>query len=89
MRVMLACGLGILLIVGPFEVGLPVLVYSRLPDGAAAFGLMSSAFGGGSLVGVGGAMMLKPLPPARFGSVQLLSTSPGVFLPSRMRIWPQ
>ena len=61
-----------LLITGPFEVGLPVLVYSRLPEGAAAFGLMSSAFGGGSLVGMAVATVLRSLPPARFGSVMLL-----------------
>ena len=28
-----------LLIVGPFEVGIPVLAYTRLPEGSAAFGL--------------------------------------------------
>ena len=61
-----------LLIVGPFEVGLPVLAYSRLPEGAAAFGLITSAFGGGSLLGMAAAMMLPVLPPARFGSVVLL-----------------
>jgi hypothetical protein len=64
-----------LLIVGPIAVGLPVLAYSRLPEGAAAFGLMTSAFGGGSLVGMAGAMMLPALPPARFGSVVLVLIS--------------
>jgi hypothetical protein len=60
-----------LLIVGPFSVGLPVLAYTRLPEGAAAFGLIMSAFGGGSLLGLGAATLLPPLPPARFGSVVL------------------
>lgn len=64
-----------LLIVGPFEVGLPVLAYSRLPEGAAAFGLMSSAFGGGSLLGMAAAMMLPALPPARFGPIMMLLIS--------------
>jgi MFS transporter len=60
-----------LLIVGPIAVGLPVLAYSRLPDGAAAFGLMTSAFGGGSLLGMAAAMMLPAVAPARFGTVVL------------------
>ena len=38
------------LIVGPFEVGMPFIAYSRLPEGAAAFGLITAAFGGGSLL---------------------------------------
>ena len=54
---------GNLLIVGPFEVGLPVLAYARLPEGAAAFGIVMSAFGGGSLIGLAaGAMLPAPRP---------------------------
>lgn len=54
---------GNLLIVGPFEVGMPVIAYARLPEGAAAFGLIMSAFGGGSLIGlVAGAMLPAPRP---------------------------
>jgi MFS family permease len=56
-----------LLVVGPLDVGLPVLAYTRLPGGAAAFGLIMSALGAGSLVGmiVAG---IGPRPPAsRFG----------------------
>lgn len=60
-----------LLVVGPFDVGLPVLAYSRLPEGAAAFGLMFSAFGGGSLLGMAAATLLPPLPKAHFGSLLL------------------
>jgi MFS family permease len=60
------------LITGPFEVGLPVLAFSRLPEGAAAFGLMTAAFGGGSVLGLVAATMLPPLPKARFGTVMLL-----------------
>jgi hypothetical protein len=52
-----------LLIVGPFEVGIPALAYTRLAEGAAAFGLMASAFGLGSLIGLGLAAALpKPRP---------------------------
>jgi len=60
-----------MLIVGPLEVGLPIVAYSRLPEGAAAFGLIMSAFGGGSLLGMAGATLLPPLPRAHFGSILL------------------
>jgi hypothetical protein len=60
------------LIVGPFEVGLPVIAYQRLPEGAAAFGILMSAFGGGSLLGlVLAAMLPKPRPRLpTIGSIQ-------------------
>lgn len=61
-----------LLIVGPLEVGLPLVAYSRLPEGAAAFGLILSAFGGGSLLGMAGATVLPALPKRYFGSILLL-----------------
>ena len=64
-----------LLIVGPFDVGLPVLAYTRLPEGAAAYGLILSAFGGGSLLGMAAATLLRPLPKAHFGSILLLMIS--------------
>ncbi len=40
-----------LLINGPMFVGIPVLADTRLPEGAAAFGVVMSAFGGGMLIG--------------------------------------
>lgn len=52
------------LIVGPMSVGIPVLADSRLPEGAAAFGIIMSAFGGGSFLGMILAGVL-PRPPAR------------------------
>jgi hypothetical protein len=61
-----------LLIVGPLDVGLPIVAYNRLPEGAAAFGLILSAFGGGSLLGMAGATLLPPLPKAHFGSILLI-----------------
>jgi hypothetical protein len=61
-----------LLITGPFAVGLPVLAFGRLPEGSAALGLMTSAFGGGSLLGMAGAMMLPAPSPRRFGSIVLV-----------------
>ena len=40
-----------LLINGPFAVGIPVIARARFPEGAAAFGLIMSLFGGGALLG--------------------------------------
>ena len=60
-----------MLIVGPLDVGLPIVAYSRLPEGAAAFGLITAAFGGGSLLGMVAATLLPPLPKANFGSILL------------------
>jgi MFS family permease len=60
-----------LLIVGPLDVGLPIVAYTRLPEGAAAFGLILSAVGGGSLLGMAGATLLPALPKAHFGSILL------------------
>ncbi len=64
LRAMVAISLtGNLLIVGPFEVGFPMIAYARLPEGAAAFGLLMSAFGGGSLLGyAAGAALPAPRP---------------------------
>jgi MFS family permease len=41
-----------LLFAGPFIVGVPVIASGRLPEGAAAFGLLMSAYGGGNLLGI-------------------------------------
>ncbi|HXG25908.1 MAG TPA: MFS transporter [Candidatus Binatia bacterium] len=61
-------------IVGPFEVGLPVIAYQRLPEGAAAFGVLMSAFGGGSLAGLAAGAMLPAPRPKRFAVVILGTT---------------
>ena len=60
------------LIVGPFEVGMPFIAYSRLPEGAAAFGIVTAAFGGGSLVGLLLGSVLPGPRPGRFGAVVIL-----------------
>ncbi len=39
------------LLMGPLLVGIPVLASQRLPQGAAAYGLLMSAFSGGNLIG--------------------------------------
>ncbi len=60
---------GNLLIVGPFEVGMPVIAYTRLAEGAAAFGIVMSAFGGGSLVGLAIGATLPPPRPTRVAAL--------------------
>ena len=57
-----------LFIVGPFEVGMPYIAYSRLPEGAAAFGVILAAFGGGSLLGLVAGSIVPAPRPARLGS---------------------
>ncbi len=58
-----------LLVVGPIGVGIPVLADTRFPEGAAAFGIIMSAYGGGSLLGTLLSGIL-PRPPARIlGSI--------------------
>jgi MFS family permease len=52
-----------LLINGPFVVVIPVLSASRFAGGAAAFGVIMSAFGGGALLGMILAGVLPKLPP--------------------------
>lgn len=37
---------------GPLVVGIPVLANQRLAEGAAAFGIIMSAYGGGNLIGI-------------------------------------
>ena len=54
-----------LLINGPFDVVIPVLSATRFAGGAAAFGIIMSAFGGGALLGMVLAGVL-PKPPARY-----------------------
>ena len=82
LRVILLVSMGLnFLIAGPLDVGLPYLAYTRLPEGAVAFGLIMSAFGGGSLIGLIAATLLPPLPPKWFGTIVItLVASSGVFL---------
>lgn len=56
-----------LLFNGPFLVGIPVLADSRLPEGATAFGLIMSAYGAGSLLGIALAGTLPKPAPQRMG----------------------
>ena len=59
-----------LLINGPFAVGIPVLARTRFPEGAAAFGLIMSVFGGGALLGTVLAGVL-PKPSKLLGTISL------------------
>jgi MFS family permease len=64
------------LFTGPLLVGIPVLADQRLAEGAAAFGLLMSAFAGGNLLGyvLGGAL---PRPSGRMLRVIILTVTAG------------
>jgi hypothetical protein len=58
-----------MLFVGPMMVGVPVLANTRLAEGAAAFGIILSAHGGGNLLGY---LLAGSLPkPRRIGMLAL------------------
>ena len=60
-----------ILINGPFAVGIPVVARTRFPEGAAAFGLILSLFGGGALLGTVLAGVLSKPSNKRLGTVSL------------------
>ena len=62
------------LVLGPIVVGIPVLANTRLPEGAAAFGIIMSAFGGGALLGIILSNVLR-LKPQHMGTMLLLIVS--------------
>jgi MFS family permease len=64
-----------LLVVGPVFVGVPVITRMRFAEGAAAFGLIMSVFGGGSLLGIVLAGILPRPAPRRLGAVLLMVMS--------------
>jgi len=73
MRAMIGVSLTVnFMVVGPFEVGMPFIAWSRLPEGAAAFGIVTAAFGAGSLVGLLAGSILPAPPAARFGAAVVL-----------------
>lgn len=55
---------------GPFLVGVPIIANDRLVEGAAAFGLLMSAYGGGNLAGILLSGTIKPR-PALMGYITL------------------
>lgn len=62
------------LVLGPIIVGIPVLADTRLAEGAAAFGIVMSAFGGGALLGIILSNVIR-LKPRHMGSMLLVITS--------------
>jgi hypothetical protein len=60
-----------LLVVGPLFVGVPVIAKMRFAEGATAFGLIMSVFGGGALLGIVLAGILPKPSPKRLGTVLL------------------
>ncbi len=60
---------------GPVIVGIPVLADTRFPEGAAAFGIIMSAFGGGNFLGILLAGLLPKPATRRLGTVLLLVVS--------------
>lgn len=72
LRIVLGLVAGInLLVIGPVSVGVPVIARMRFPEGATAFGLIMSVFGGGSLLGIILAGFLPKPSPKRLGTVLL------------------
>jgi MFS family permease len=67
----LTMGLNVL-ITGPFSVGVPVVAHIRFAEGATAFGLIMSVFGGGALLGIVLAGIL-PKPSKKLLGTVLLS----------------
>lgn len=65
-----------MLVVGPFDVGVPMIAYTRLPEGAAAYGTLMSALGAGSLAGMAVAAILPGPRPAAFGSAVMAILAP-------------
>ena len=57
------------LIIGPMIVGIPVLADTRYAEGAAAFGILMSTYGGGSLIGIIAAGILPKPPAQRMGLI--------------------
>ncbi|CAG0951543.1 partial Multidrug efflux pump Tap, partial [Anaerolineae bacterium] len=60
-----------ILINGPVAVGIPVVARTRFPEGAAAFGLILSLFGGGALLGTSLAGVLPKPSKKLLGTVVL------------------
>ena len=72
---MLVASASYFLVEGPLFIGIPVLANSRLPEGAAAYGIIMSGLGAGMLLGIILAGTLPKLPPKRMGLILLLVLS--------------
>ena len=69
------------LIVAPITIGIPVLADERMPGGAASFGLLMSAYGGGALIGIILSGVLPKPPQKQLGTYLFTAvTGMGVLL---------
>lgn len=59
--------------IAPINLGVPVIADERMPNGAAAFGILMSAYGAGSLVGIILSGVLPKPPPALLGTVLFMT----------------
>ncbi len=59
----------------PIIIGVPVLADERLPNGAAAFGILMSAYGAGSLIGIVLSGLLPNPPQKWFGTILFLAVT--------------
>lgn len=72
LRLVFSLVIGInVLVAGPVVVGIPVIAKMRFVDGAAAFGLIMSTYGGGSLLGIMLAGVLPKPSSKRMGPILL------------------
>jgi MFS family permease len=70
-----------LLINGPFAVSIPVLSATRFSGGAAAFGIIMSAYGGGALLGmVLSSVLPKPAPRRILATLLVVMSCQGIAL---------
>jgi hypothetical protein len=63
------------LFVGPFWIGMPILADSRFSQGAAAYGIVMGAYGGGMLLGTLAVGVLPQPAPRHLGSLLLIVIS--------------
>jgi MFS family permease len=71
----------VLVMYGPMVVGVPVLATTHFPEGAAAFGAILSAWGGGTLLGSAVAILVPAGSPVRLGLLlPVLAILPGAGL---------
>jgi MFS family permease len=76
LKIVFAITMGLnVLINGPFAVGVPVIAKTRFPEGATAFGLIMSVFGGGALLGIVLAGVLPRPSNKLLGTVSLSTIS--------------
>ncbi len=61
--------------VAPITIGVPILADQRMPNGAAAFGILMSAYGAGSLLGIVLSGILPKPAPAKLGTFLFMAVA--------------